>query len=81
MQHIALPQTGRFNFTVALALPMIVMRAFTAVPRYFMRRNLGMRHGNAQSLPLCCSVEAKNGVLPIRTLSKNHRFWTLYSGR
>ena len=28
-----------------------------AVRRFFMRRNLGMRHGNAQSLPLCCSAE------------------------
>jgi hypothetical protein len=41
---------------------MIVMQACTAVPRYFMRRNLVMRRGNAQGLPLCCSVEAQKRV-------------------
>jgi hypothetical protein len=45
----------------ALALPMIAMPASTAVPRYFMRRNLVMRHGNAQSLPLYCSGEWRLG--------------------
>jgi hypothetical protein len=64
----------------ALALPMIAMPASTAVPRYFMRRNLVMRHGNAQSLPLCCSVESQKRVLAMEKLLTNHRFWTLYSG-
>ena len=56
-QPIALPPTGRFNFMADLALPMIAMRACIAARRYFMRRNLAMRHGNAQSWLLCCLGE------------------------
>jgi hypothetical protein len=51
----------------ALALPMIATLAFIAAPRFFMRHNLVMRHGNAQSLPLCCSGEWALGYSHERT--------------
>jgi hypothetical protein len=35
---------------------MIATPGYTAVPRYSMPHNMAMRHGNAQSLRRCCSV-------------------------
>jgi hypothetical protein len=48
---------------------MIAMQACIAAPRYFMRRNLVMRHGNAQSWPRCCSDNRYIGPTELRALA------------